>query len=187
MIKYYSQNGEDEWIDQHLSLPIKGFYLDIGCGHPTQTSNTAFLRDRKWEGLAIDGSGQWAADWLDIPDFMCAVIATKSGIVRFKDDKWWGRINPEGGERIATTIEGLLNRQKVRKIDFLSVDLEGSELDILKTFDFEKHDPPIVIAEYNAAHLPHVEATDSLIPAFMQSKGYSLKRVFEPANMIFTK
>ncbi len=188
MIQYYSQNGEDEWIDHHLSLPIKGFYLDIGCGHPTQTSNTAFLRDRKWQGLAIDGNGAWASDWPDSPHFHCAVISPLSGTVTFKEDSWWGRIGASGGEyREGVAIEEFLQRFGIRKIDLLSVDLEGSELDILKTFDFNYHDPPIAIVGYNAVHLPIVEPSDSPIPAFMQSKGYSLCHTFEPTNMIFTK
>ena len=56
MPTYYGQNREDEWIDKNLPLPEKGFYVDIGCEHPFNHSNTAFLRDRGWKGLAIDGN-----------------------------------------------------------------------------------------------------------------------------------
>jgi len=187
----YSQNQEDLWIALNLPLPEKGFYVDIGCGHPFTTSNTAFLRDRKWEGLAIDGSPLWADEWKDIPAFRCVIISDKSGEVLFKiddDNPYWSRIADKGSRRHALTIEEVLEIEDVGKIDFLSVDTEGTELEVLKSFNFEYHDPPIIIVEYNAAHLPIIEHPfDSPIPWFMRGKGYLLKKVFPPVNMIFSK
>jgi hypothetical protein len=186
---YYAQNREDKWIAENLPLPDKGFYVDIGCGHPFTTSNTAFLRDRKWDGLAIDGSPIWADEWRDIPAFHCAIIANKPqvGFRIDPDNAYWSRIDENATRREADDIESFLFRFGVGKIDFLSVDTEGTELDVLWSFNFKKHSPPIVIVEYNAAHLPIVEPNNSPIPAFMRSKGYTMEHVFPPVNMIFAK
>ncbi len=194
MPTYYGQNREDEWIDKNLPLPGKGFYVDIGCGHPFTTSNTAFLRDRKWDGLAIDGFRGWEEDWRNIPAFYCAVIVSPYSDKRvfFKEDHdnpYWSRISDKELPtfRLATTIETILSDKKIGRIDFLSVDTEGTELEVLESFNFERHNPPVVVAEFNAAHLPIVEPQDSPIPDFMRSKGYELKRTFGIVNMVFAK
>lgn len=189
MPHYYGQNREDEWIDKNLPLPEKGFYVDIGCEHPSNHSNTAFLRDRGWKGLAVDGNRRTAGLWKNIPAFRCAVISSHA-IVNFHEDSktpGWSRISNDGEMRGAITIEELLEFEQVYKIDFLSVDVEGSEMEVLQSFDFEKHDPSILIVEYNAAHLPTVQWFDSPIPPFMRSKGYELKQTFGIANMVFAK
>lgn len=183
----YSQQGEDEWIATNLSLPENGFYVDIGCAHPVQTSNTGFLRDKGWRGLAIDGNPAWENDWKGIPGFVCAVISNDRW-VPFSESSWWSRIcGPEAKERLAVTIEELLTYFEVGKIDFLSVDVEGSEFDILTSFDFDLHSPTVVVAEYNSTHIPTISPDQSLLPALMKSHGYSLRHVCEPVNMIFTR
>lgn len=186
---YYAQNREDQWIAENLPLPEKGFYVDIGAGHPFTTSNTAFLRDRKWEGLAIDGNLAWAPEWDGIPAFHSAVISSQPSVSFYEsqDNPYWSRICENGQWREAETIEQLLERFGIFKFDFLSVDTEGTEFEILQMFDFEKHDPQIVVAEYNAAHLPIVEPEDSPIPPFMRKQGYRLRHAFHPVNMIFTR
>lgn len=189
----YAQNGEDVWIVEHLPLPDKGFYVDIGAGHPFTTSNTAFLRDRKWEGLAFDGDLSWAHEWDGIPAFQHAVVTATPGMIEFYEFPgcgYYSRIGPDiiGAKlRECETIEQLLERFEVGKFDFLSIDTEGTELEILQSFDFEKHSPEIVIAEYNAAHLPMIAHDQSPIPGFMRSKGYWLASVFPPVNMVFIK
>ncbi len=183
----YSQQGEDKWIDENLSLPENGFYLDIGCAHPVQTSNTAFLRDKGWKGLAIDGNQAWENDWKGIPGFVCAVIANERRVT-FSDTSWWSRIDgPNGKERIAISIEELLAYYEIGKVDFLSVDTEGTEYGILSSFNFELHSPEVVVVEYNAGHLPIIEPEESRIPALMTRKGYTLGCIFKPVNMIFTR
>lgn len=187
-MNYYAQNREDQWIAENLPLPEKGFYVDIGCGDPFVTSNTAFLRDRKWDGLAIDGNLGWAKSWEDIPAFNYAVISNLPEVYFVEDQNaYWSRIGDGGKLREAESIEQLLARFEIGKFDLLSVDTEGTEFEVIQSFDFEKHDPSIVIVEYNAAHLPIVEPDASPIPYFMRDKGYQLMKSFPPVNMIFAK
>lgn len=185
----YAQNGEDVWIVENLPLPDSGFYVDIGCAHPFECSNTAFLRDRKWEGLAIDGNLVWAKEWDNIPAFHYAVISTKPEVYFLDDPEvpYYSRIDRAGRLKEAETIERLLERFEIGKFDFLSLDTEGTEFEILQSFDFEKHSPSIVVVEYNAQHIPIVQPHESPILHFMLDKGYGLVGVFEPVNMIFSK
>ena len=185
----YAQNGEDKWIVENLPLPDKGFYVDIGCGHPFIGSNTAFLRDRKWEGLAVDANRGWAQEWQDIPAYHYAVISNEPEVLFLEHPSVpeYSRVDQRGKLCKAETIEQLLARFEIGKFDFLSVDTEGSELEIVQSFNFNKHRPEIVIVEYNAAHLPLVDHKNSVIPYVMQDKGYRLASVFPPVNMIFVR
>jgi len=187
MPTYYAQHREDQWISEYLPLPDKGFYVDIGCAHPFTQSNTAFLRDRKWDGLAIDGNPNWIDDWKGIPVFHCAIISEEPQVLFF-EDTYWSHISPCCGKpRKSETIEQFLERFGVGKIDFMSLDTEGTEFEILQSFDFERHDPSIVIVEYNAGHFPVIGPHQSPLPDFMRSKGYELPFIFPPVNMIFCK
>jgi hypothetical protein len=69
MPQYYSEYGEDRWVVEHLMLPQRGIYLDVGAGHPEINSNTAFLRDRGWRGLAVDANPDYGPHWIGRQQF----------------------------------------------------------------------------------------------------------------------
>ena len=52
--KYYSQWGEDLFIQEYFKDKEKGFYVDIGCFHPIMYSNTCLLFNKGWSGINID-------------------------------------------------------------------------------------------------------------------------------------
>ncbi len=151
-MNFYSYDRVDEWIFNNLKLPERGTYIDLGCNHPTWTSNTAFLRDRGWTGVAIDGNPKFAAEWKT--PFVCAVIA-KDPEVRFsiEDNAQVSRIRPEGKCVRSMPLSMILENEGITKIDFLSVDIEGHEFDAFQTFDWEKIRPTIIVSEYSTEGL----------------------------------
>jgi hypothetical protein len=62
------------------------------------------------------------------------------------------------------------------QIDYLSIDTEGSELEILNAFDFSKYSFGVITVEHN--HTPQRE----LLYSLLTSKGY--KRIFETVSNI---
>jgi FkbM family methyltransferase len=69
-----------------------------------------------------------------------------------------------------TTIESLIHKHGIQRIDLLHLDTEGYDFEILKTFDFKKHRPRVVLYEH--AHLS--PADKSACSHFLRSKGYKL-------------
>ncbi len=63
---------------------------------------------------------------------------------------------------------------KDRKIDFLSVDVEGSELSILKNFDFTKYSPKVIVVEYLDLSLKKLEIKNLNINNIIKSEIYKL-------------
>lgn len=185
-MKSYSQAGEDAWIVENLPLPETGTYVDIGCGHPFEFgSNTAFLRDRGWHGVNVDGDPRYIKDWKDIKDpFVCAVISPYPTVTFYfhPNEPYLSRVSKHGKEKAAMRLETLLYANDIQKIDFLSIDVEGHEYDLLKSLDFGKHDPTIIIVEYNTRDI----GEDDRIKPFLESKGYTMRYKTTP-NMIFTK
>jgi hypothetical protein len=116
------------------------------------------------------------------PVFRCAVIANEPEVSFLENSHspWLSRIGASGGsQRCTITIEDLLECERVGKIDFLSIDVEGHEFDILNALDFEKHHPDIIIAEYNTADI----GDDFRVRDLLLAKGYQL--VFQnPINMM---
>ena len=63
---------------------------------------------------------------------------------------------------------------KGKKIDFLSVDVEGSELSILKNFDFKKYSPKVIVVEYLDLSLKKLEIKNLNIDNIIKSDIYKL-------------
>jgi FkbM family methyltransferase len=167
---YYSQFGEDRWICEQFVLPEKGVYVDVGAGHPTTISNTAFLRDRGWTGLAVDGNPNYVQLWAGLP-FEAAVV---SGIpdVRFEIDG-----NPDmsrvrtGEPNVHTvTLESLLIKHQIGIIDFLSLDVEAHEFDVLMSMNLQAHKPRIVVSEYSTLNI----GEDMRVRDFLVAQGYEV-------------
>jgi len=152
ILNFYSQNGEDEWIANNLVLPEKGFYLDVGCGHPFNQSNTAFLRERGWKGLAVDANPSWTNHWTEElrEHFMHGVVSNRREIVRFDIHAVpeYSRINENGALRYMSVTLGEIIGD--RSVDFMSLDVEGHEFEVITGMDSLKL-PPVIVSEYNTA------------------------------------
>ena len=75
-------------------------------------------------------------------------------------------------DTLNSVIENSLSRNV--EIDFMSIDVEGSELNVLKNFNFLKYSPKILIVEYLDLTLPKLEIKNLNIENVMKSEVYKL-------------
>lgn len=152
-MKYYSEFGEDEWLHRNNHLGGTGMvYVDVGAADPVTGSNTALLRDLGWTGLAVDGNPAYAFKWKT--PFELAVVSTESEVpFNFHPNHVVSRV--EAGNPIvpAVSLESILERRGIGKIDLLSLDVEGHEFEALTSMDLAAHQPRIIISEYNTQGL----------------------------------
>jgi hypothetical protein len=144
---FRSEYGEDAWIYAHCQLPASGFYVDIGCAYPDHNSNTSFLRQMGWKGIAIDGNPAYAPDWAGRSEFVCAVLSD-SPDAAFEicvENPAMSRITGRGSNH-TVNLNDLLESEVA--IDFLSIDIEGHEFDVLNTLNWNLWQPDIIVAEY---------------------------------------
>lgn len=149
----YSEDGCDLWIAENLALPSKGFFLDCGAAHPWKYSQTAFLREMGWTGIAVDGNPAYAPEWKNIGNaYFLSYIVSDQPEEHFliePSNALVSRKHETGDLRPAVTLSWIL--RNVPQIDFLSLDVESMEMEALKTLPKEKY-PPIIVSEYASTH-----------------------------------
>ena len=189
----YSYGGIDSLVLNIFKNQKNGFYLDIGCGHPIKNNNTYLLNKRGWSGINID------LDEENIDLFnsyrkkdvnLATAVSDKEGetdLYFYHNKSALNTISKENADfqkakvsaikRIKTqTINKIIENSqfKDRKIDFLSVDVEGSELAILKNFDFTKYSPKVIVVEYLDLSLKKLEIKNLNINNIIKSEIYKL-------------
>ena len=164
--KTYSLFSEDLAILKFFKNKKKGFYVDIGCYHPTHINNTYLLYKKGWNGINIDVS-QFSIDLFKFmrPDdlnYKCAVSETNKKVNLYyqKEHSQLTSINKLTAKKFikgrlkkkiinSYSLEEILSWGKYKdyEIDFLDVDVEGADLQVLKGLNFSKRKPKLICVE----------------------------------------
>ena len=193
--KLYSNWGLDLMADDFFKKKSKGIYIDVGCHHPFLNNNTYRLYKRGWRGINID------LDFNSIDMFnffrksdlniQSAVSDTeeKKDFFFFHNRSAVNTLSKSSGEKAkevkkvdTITLNTLIENSifKDDKIDFLSIDVEGHELNVLKGFDIKKYKPDLIILEFidpNINEFYHQKIgniTSSTLYQYMDSNDYKL-------------
>jgi len=192
----YAQHKMEVVIRHFFKDRRDGIFVDIGCFHWKKSSNTCYLeRHLGWSGIAVDAQKKFGPEWKKFrprSKFFAYAVTDKSGetITFFQTGtestrtggtssteltnikKWQETREVEVSEITVPTItmNELLDREGVKKIDFLSMDINGGETVALKGFDIKRFLPELV----------HVEASRHRreeLTQYFESNGY--KRIDE--------
>lgn len=176
-MKSYSETGIDQWINDNIELPATGFYVDLGCADPEQYSNTAFLRNRGWSGLAIDGSWQYADRWKSVPNVIWQnLVIADQPVVKWLNETQntlVSRLHEAGLDTPAQNFGTVLRENNVTEIDFLAMDIEDSEPIALRQMFAAGIRPRVMVLEYHSQHAGRNPQTIQ-IPI---NEGYDLKHI----------
>lgn len=191
----YAESGEDLLLASLLGEDRRdGFYVDVGANHPRRFSNTCYFYRRGWHGINIDPlPGMKRLFDLYRPrdvNLQCA-IAREQGMMTyymFDDSPFNGcsaelsayRADVQGHLQIGqvqvptVTLRHVLeeNLPTGTEIDFLSVDVEGMDLDVLLSNDWSKYRPRFILVEIKGG-LDEVQADP--IHAMLTEHGYRLQ------------
>ena len=163
--KTYSMDGEDLFIDNFFKNKT-GLYVDVGAYHPLELSNTYLLYKRKWKGINIDINSLSIEyfDFLRPNDINLNLgVARKNStkMIYFQKNKSpLNTLNLMHAKKIFSntfkqkkiktkTLTNILDKTKFKRkeIDFLNIDTEGSDLEVLKSLDFKKYKPKLICVE----------------------------------------
>jgi len=184
----YSQEGED-LILERLFEKQHGFYVDVGAHHPTRFSNTYTFYLKGWSGLNIDAApgSMKAFQRLRPRDTNIEVaVAGKEQSLSFyiyNDEALNSTIPPEerGIDRSRHQVvckvnvparplaEILAEIVPEQHIDFLTIDVEGMDLQVLRSNDWKRFRPTYVLAE----EVREIGDETSIIK-YMNTQHYSL-------------
>lgn len=189
----FSQDGEDRIVLRLFRHRRNGFYIDIGAHHPYRFSNTALLHELGWRGINIDATpGSMEAFAAARPEDtnLWMAVADREGTVPFKvfgegayNSLALGRIapgrgGPDAGEVVevpCAPIDTILARHlpAERRVDLLSLDIEGFEMAVLSRYPFEAHRPAVVVVEDHGFDI--ADCGKSKVYALLAEKGYRLR------------
>ncbi len=212
--KRYSQWGEDQFIFEFFKDVQKGTYLDVGCFHPFWWSNTCLLHQKGWEGINIDINST-AIDLFNIARpkdvNLCTTINEnksefkfffdhafspcntldesfkdnfkKSYYERFKKECF---INDETKIIKSKSINEILSlANKFKKIDFLNIDVEGTDLKMLKQLiPNEVIKPGLISIETHHADGSKSNDADK-ISDYLNSFNYKIYKRVGPTTLFF--
>jgi FkbM family methyltransferase len=189
----YSLFGEDIILRTFFSKHKKGFYVDIGAHHPLMISNTAYFYKRGWHGINIEPSPNLIQAFKHSRkrDINLNIgITNQDAELSFYifDREVFNSFNKEG-----SLLRGckIVKELKIRtyklsdvldkylpvnqKIDFFSIDVEGLDLDVLKSNNWEKYVPDYIIVEENDVLIENIH--ESAVYRYLTGLSYKLVAV----------
>ena len=157
--EYYSHSKEDKFILSKFGKK-KGFYVYVGCHHPTRLNNCNLLYKNGWRGINID-LNKISIDLFnyvrkDDANINIAVSLNKRKVAYYyeKPLSLYNSLIKKSYLKYSSIIksdrlDNIIKKTKFKnkEIDFLSVDAEGKDLDVLKSLNFKKYNPKSICVE----------------------------------------
>jgi FkbM family methyltransferase len=196
-----SRNSEhaEEWIIRDFFHDRRGgTFVDVGSYDYRRFSNTYYLdQTLGWSGVAVDAQEEFAADYAkyrprtrffsyfvsDRSDAVESLFVPLNNLVASSNKDFAERDEFSGRERKVHTItlNDLLRRAGISKVDFMSMDIELAEPKALAGFDIARFAPRLVVVE------AHPEVRQQLLDYFAQHRYRVVGRYLraDPDNLWF--
>ncbi|ESU25961.1 hypothetical protein FLJC2902T_29720 [Flavobacterium limnosediminis JC2902] len=180
-------------LKQLLKVNRKGVYVDIGCWDPVKASNSYYFHLRGWKGICIDpnpkmqelfaqkrksdifvnravGLGNEKLTYYMLEDSLSSMNTLDFNFIQHHqlEDKVVAK------KEIQTVSLQSVLEQYIKDgelIDFLDVDVEGFDLEVLQSNDWERFRPKVILIETNNFLN---EDFNSDVSLYLMNKNYSL-------------
>jgi FkbM family methyltransferase len=190
---YFAQEGEDAVLQRHFEYQPPGFYVDVGAYHPYRFSNTFFFYRLGWRGINIDATPGSMTEFhrlrprdINIEAAVSDKVETltsfifNDGALNTFDPALAAKRDGDHGSRLVqrvpittVTMAELLSRHLPpgTPINFLSVDVEGLELQVLRSNDWNRYRPSIILAEdFGVNRCRDIDSSETA--EFLAAQGY---------------
>jgi hypothetical protein len=185
----YSQHGEDVWLWKYFGKRTSGFYVDVGASSPIRLSNTYLFYRAGWRGITVDpiqslcdshrrlrprdinrnsgvGLAKQTATFYELIPSVLSTFDKAWADKKFADGallraKYDIPIVP-----LSSILNDCLATPPNHAIDFLSVDVEGLDDVVLRSNDWDRFRPHVVMYECNDPAQDHAAS-------FLATVGYS--------------
>jgi FkbM family methyltransferase len=193
----HGQFLQDLWVTYELPGLRDGFFVEFGAADGIHASNSCYLeRELGWTGILAEPARFWRdhlrANRTCFIDDRCVwnasgerlvfnepAIALHATIDAFSDSDGHAASRKDGARYEVETVslnDLLAHWNAPQRIDYLSMDTEGSELAILQAFDFARHDVRLISVEHNH--------TDKREPIFDLLTANGFRRKFETLSSV---
>jgi len=201
----YSQGHEETLVRAFFRDRRNGYFLDVGASHFQKDSTTYYLEQKLgWRGIAVDALEEFREDYerhRKATRFFAFFVTDDAGapvdFFRYAHDTRISsgsldqlsslpRVKDRYIEKIqvpSVTLDHLLRAQKVEKVDFVSMDIEGAEPEALEGFDIERYRPDLLCVEIQTSGRERVLR-------YFDSHGYEVIRPYldvDAVNVYFRR
>jgi len=210
LLKYFIKQKYQKKENKHI-LFLKdyfiekknGLYIDVGCYHPVRLSNTRFLHNKGWSGINIDISKK-SIDLFRIArkkDINLNIgIGNKNEISNVYFQKKLFHANTldyNHAQNFLTkmiketinvlTLDSVIDKYaKNKKIDFIDIDCEGKDLEVLQGLNLTKNDVELISIEMHGYDV-NIKKKSELIFEIMEKNRFKNIYGTYPDTMIFKK
>jgi FkbM family methyltransferase len=162
---HYTEREEEWMIRDYFQDRRNGFFVDVGANHYRSASKTFYLESELgWSGLAVEPQAKFAEEYAkfrprtkflsffvsDVSNETARLyIINKASMVASSNKEFVEKFGvPDEARDVPTiTLTDMLDAEGVRRIDFLSMDIELHEPQALKGFDIDRFKPSLVCIE----------------------------------------
>jgi FkbM family methyltransferase len=203
LFRYFSQNGEDFLLWEFFDHKEDGFFVDVGAFDGVHLSNSYFFEQVGWKGICVEPHARFFAlceknrpgtacinclagskDGVEIPFYqeklgLLSTTVVDADVEADVTKRYESRgLVFEGFSEVVLktqTLNTMLHNhlEPGEKIDFISIDVEGAELEVLRGLSLEEFAPRVLVIEANSA--AHVKELTEYLEPF----GYFLARKHE--------
>jgi len=176
----WAQEGEDRILGRFFGEQQSGFYIDVGAHHPKRFSNTFAFYKRGWRGINIDAMpGSMRAfnkfrqrdinlemgvglDSCVLDYYLFNEPALNGFSKEISDERHFSasdyrilKIIPVYIRPHSQILDEYLPKGQV--IDFMSIDVEGLDYDVLKSSNWKKYRPKIILVEILGSSMNEIQ------------------------------
>jgi FkbM family methyltransferase len=177
---YKSEGGQEKWVLKHLNNKKGGFFVDCGAAHPHITSNSWILeKEFDWKGVCIEPNKFLFDELVKQRSAKCLNLAVtnEKGKLPFRLetlgsslDKVSNMFSPANFDIIEVEcdlLQNILDEIKAPSIiDYMSLDIPGSEYDVVESFDYDKYKVRLLTVKHNPPN-------KNMVIDFLIKKGFT--------------
>jgi FkbM family methyltransferase len=192
-IKSYSKMGEDMILRDLINTTSEGFYIDIGAHHPKRYSNTYYFYKKGWKGINIDAlpGMKNLFDHVRPRDINIEIgVSNDAGNLMFYifNDQAFNTFDEKLAMERCNDTFYIVQKKMIpclplsdilasymadqKTINFMTIDVEGYDLKVLQSNDWQKYRPKIIIVETYI--VPIEDVILSPIYKYLHGLGYNL-------------
>ena len=165
-----SQFNEDIYLSSFFEKDYIGKFVDLGCFHPTRDNNTFRFYKKNWRGINVDLnpitielfnffrskdinincaiSDKKTLKKLYFVDNLSPLNTLDQNHLKFLKKNFLFKNRDFKEKKIKTeNVNNILKKYKFNKVDFLNIDLEGLEYEVIKSINFKKYKIKLICIE----------------------------------------
>lgn len=162
--KFRHKKAEQRLVQLFFDVPCEGYFVEVGANEPKHSSQTWHLEQRGWHGVLVEPIPELCEDLRKnrpssiVVQAACGA-AEQRGPTKFYVAEGLARstlaqntvslnVSFSRTETVEVrTLDDILEEVQLPHVDFVSIDVEGLQLDVLRGFNLQKHRPRLLLVE----------------------------------------